>query len=850
MSKTRLQESNLPVARPLDAPRGRIANIRRESDCSLNNEVEHERMVKTSQQVSCGFDDITLEKSVELRRRAPSASSIGEPISIVTNVFLPHSCSPSPTRVTDMHKQCYSPSTNQMVRPNIPYSASPSPTQSPTRQRLLRSLSPITTKTTLKRRYATSIDEVESKRSCGAVVATGAFVRSSTSPLVTDRTFPYPSTIPQQFAQPSSVNVNCTPSSSSAGIRRLTNSDSIIERHDSGSTADEQKGSAGDVEDVMDVQMNESPPSEVSNPQPSIVTECQHKSSSCESSTCSDECKCVSGKSSVEEEEEQQQSEQAWLMLIGLLCCVESWKILNIFRVGCMLVLLLNIVCALTMADSRRKAPSPDEPVIIVGGGLAGLAAAIEALGHHAKVIIIDSEKNLGGNSAKASSGINACGTSTQEKMGINDSRDLFYMDTMNAGDRENDEALVDILVDQSSAAIEFLMDLGVDLSDINLCGGHSVPRTHWIPSPKEGRPTPVGMGIINAAKKRITEIETSRPDDVTIMTDTRVVGLTSWNAYVNGVNVIQDGKRKEINGKAVILTTGGFSADRNEDASLLHEFASDKLRFPTTNGAFARGDGVKMARAMGAQVIGMDRVQIHPTAFVDPSDPSAGTKFLAAEALRGKGAILINSNGVRFANELGRRDYLTERILRECKPIKTFQGGSAGLPAAFMMMNDKAADSFGRPAFNFYANIKKLFTKYNSSNEFAELSGISFETLKNTLLEYNKHVKVGSDATKEKDSFGKTVFPVAIDPSEPIYIAIITPAIHYTMGGLKIDKQARVYNEFISKPFNGLLAAGEVTGGVHGANRLAGNSLLECVVFGRIAGRTAAGINYTHEEL
>uniref|UniRef100_A0A0K0D2N6 fumarate reductase (NADH) n=1 Tax=Angiostrongylus cantonensis TaxID=6313 RepID=A0A0K0D2N6_ANGCA len=471
------------------------------------------------------------------------------------------------------------------------------------------------------------------------------------------------------------------------------------------------------------------------------------------------------------------------------------------------------------------------------------LSAAIEALEHHAKVIIIDSEKNLGGNSAKASSGINACGTTTQEKMGIKDSRDIFYMDTVNAGDRENDEALVDILVEQSSAAIDFLMGLGVNLTDVNLCGGHSVPRTHWyvIPSPKEGRPTPVGMGIISAVMQRVTEVAKSRPDDVTVMTNTRVVGLTSWNAYVNGVNVIEDGKRKEINGKAVILTTGGFSADRNEDASLLHEF----LRFPTTNGGFARGDGVKMARAMGAQVVGMDRVQIHPTAFVDPADPSAGTKFLAAEALRGKGAILINSNGVRFANELGRRDYLTERILRECKPIETFQGGSAGLPAAFMVMNEEAADSFGRPAFNFYAHFKKLFTKYNTAKEFAEQSGIPFDALKSTLLEYNKYIKGDSG-----DSFGKTVFPVAIDPNEPVYIAIITPAIHYTMGGLKIDKQARVYNEFVSKPFQGLLAAGEVTGGVHGANRLAGNSLLECVVFGRIAGRTAAGINYTHEEL
>ncbi|WKY00820.1 hypothetical protein Q1695_015109 [Nippostrongylus brasiliensis] len=502
------------------------------------------------------------------------------------------------------------------------------------------------------------------------------------------------------------------------------------------------------------------------------------------------------------------------------------------------------------MADARRKAPSSDEAVIIVGGGLAGLSAAVEALERGAKVIIIDGEKNLGGNSAKASSGISAAGTPTQQKLGIHDSKNAFYLDTMNAGDRENDEALVDVLVEQSPEAIKFLMDLGVDLSDTNLCGGHSVPRTHWIPPPKEGKAVNVGFAIINAVKQRINDIAKARPDDVSIMTDTRVVGLTSWNAYVTGVNIVQNGKRSEVNGKAVVLATGGFSADKDEDASLLREFANDKLRFPTTNGAFARGDGVKMARAMGAQVVGMDRVQIHPTAFVDPADPAAGTKFLAAEALRGKGAILINSKGARFANELGRRDYVTERILQDCGPIEGFQGGSGGLTAAIMLINDKAVDSFGRPTFNFYSIVKKFFKKYDSMKDFATAAGINYNDLEKTITEYNKYADQGSGDAPQKDAFGKSVFPVAFNPDEAVYAGIITPAIHYTMGGLKIDKQARVHNEFVGQPFKGLLAAGEVTGGVHGANRLAGNSLLECVVFGRIAGRTAAATNYSHEEL
>ncbi|RCN45282.1 hypothetical protein ANCCAN_08678 [Ancylostoma caninum] len=295
LSKSKISDPNLPVARRLDAPRGRIANIRRESDCSLSNEVEHERLVKTSQQVSCGFDDITLESSssMEMRRRAPSVSSVGEPISIVTNVFLPHSCSPSPTRVTDMHKQCYSPSTHQMVRPNIPYSATPSPTQSPTRQRLLRSLSPITTKSALKRRYTAGVDEVEPKRSCGGGGVAGVFVRNSTSPLVTDRSFPYPPTTSQEFAQPSTVSINWH---ASALGRRATNPENLLERRTSNdSVAEEQKNVDG--MESTEIQAEEMS-SEEDVQRQSNETSTQPR----RCTTCSGECMCV-GKSSSEEPE-------------------------------------------------------------------------------------------------------------------------------------------------------------------------------------------------------------------------------------------------------------------------------------------------------------------------------------------------------------------------------------------------------------------------------------------------------------------------------------------------------------------------------------------------------------------
>ncbi|EFO27367.2 hypothetical protein LOAG_01110 [Loa loa] len=244
------------------------------------------------------------------------------------------------------------------------------------------------------------------------------------------------------------------------------------------------------------------------------------------------------------------------------------------------------------------------------------------------------------------------------------------------------------------------------------------------------------------------------------------------------------------------------------------------------------------MARAMGAALVGMQNVQIHPTAFVDPKDPVATTKFLAAEALRGKGAILLNDKGERFVNELGRRDHVTDKILKFC--AKNEEAG--GAHTAFMIMDDQAVDDFGRASFGFYAKIKGFFKQLDTLEEVANYMGIESSKLKATLDEYNKHAH--STLSKE-DKFGKKIFPVALE-HPPYYVAIITPAVHYTMGGIKIDKDAAVYNEFSGKPFKGLLAAGEVTGGVHGRNRLAGNSLLECVVYGRIAGHNAANIRYS----
>ncbi|CAI5456081.1 unnamed protein product [Caenorhabditis angaria] len=204
------------VGRGIDAPRGRIANIRRESNCSVDSEVAHERLVKVSQQVSTGFDDISIEplpSVADYRRRTASFSTtLGEPISVVTNVFIPHSCSPSPTRLPDAFKQCYSPSTQQVIRPHISYSPSPkqSPSQSPTRhhKKFVRSVSPIllNNRSTLKRKLTAKEVEMDPKRAL--------IHRNNTSPLVNNDRFPYPSSVHSNesasgFASPSVPHSPC-----------------------------------------------------------------------------------------------------------------------------------------------------------------------------------------------------------------------------------------------------------------------------------------------------------------------------------------------------------------------------------------------------------------------------------------------------------------------------------------------------------------------------------------------------------------------------------------------------------------------------------------------------------------
>jgi cleavage and polyadenylation specificity factor subunit 2 len=250
---------------------------------------------------------------------------------------------------------------------------------------------------------------------------------------------------------------------------------------------------------------------------------------------------------------------------------------------------------------------------------------------------------------------------------------------------------------------------------------------------------------------------------------------------------------------------------------------------YPTTNGPWATGDIIKRVQDLGVSLIHMDKVQVHPTGFVEPSQPNFHTKFLAPEALRGCGAILLDSQGERFVNELGRRDHVSAEILSKCG---RFEKKDDNPIVSAMLLTDAVINRFGAASAGFY-KFKKLIQDVGTLADLAKFLNVDDAVLKSTLKEYS------DAAQKGEDSFGKKAFPHVFTEDEHFYVAYITPTLHYCMGGIEINDRAQVMSSH--GPVAGLYGAGEVTGGVHGNNRLGGNSLLECVVFGRMAGQHAA---------
>ena len=442
-----------------------------------------------------------------------------------------------------------------------------------------------------------------------------------------------------------------------------------------------------------------------------------------------------------------------------------------------------------------------DYDVVIIGSGGTGLSAAIQANELGMKVAVLEKEKELGGNTNRASSGMNAAETNVQLHHGVIDNVADFYHETYKDGGRLNDKDMLGYFVYHTAPAIDWLADHDIKLDDITITGGMSKKRTH-----RPASMAPIGGFLVKSL------LEVVAQEDIPVFNKTKVTKLRRTDdGRVNGVEVNADGIIKVINAKAVILATGGFGASKE----YIKRFRPDLESYKTTNQPGATGDGLKLAENVGAELMQMNLVQVHPT--VQQDNPHV---YLIGEAVRGEGAIMVNGEGKRFVNELNTRKICANAI--------------TALPehSAYLIFDQGIRDHV--KAIEFYDKVG-LVVHGETIEDLAKQINVDPSNLKQTVTTWNQAVENHDDA-----EFGRTT---GMDRgiTKPGFFAIhIAPAIHYTMGGIHITPKTQVLdgNGDIIK---GLFAAGEVAGGLHGNNRVGGNSIAEKIVFGRQAGQQLA---------
>ncbi|OCK76210.1 Flavocytochrome c [Lepidopterella palustris CBS 459.81] len=447
---------------------------------------------------------------------------------------------------------------------------------------------------------------------------------------------------------------------------------------------------------------------------------------------------------------------------------------------------------------------------IVVGSGLAGLSAASQLVAHNVPVHLLERSPKPGGNSIKASSGINGAPTRYQLGSDID-----FYDDTLKsagkalATSRDKREKLISTLTNSSSSAVYWLVDeKGIDLSKVAQLGGHSKPRTH-----RGAGQTPPGASIVTTLLNSLKASPLFQ-----LKTSCLVTKVLQTGGEVTGVEYSCEGEESKALHGPVVFASGGFAGDAE---GLLAYYRPDLAGFPSTNDP--RPGSQKLLTDVGAELIDMELVQVHPTGFVDPKNPSAPIKFLAAEVLRGEGGLLLHDDK-RFFDELETRENVTNAI------ISNPATDASPRQWDVQLVLDEGVYNAAKSHIDFYL-WKGLMRKIAA----ADLGPNALSTIQ----EY-----ADAAAGRVADPFGRTSFAnwtlTDVTPDSILYVGRVTPVVHFTMGGVVINEQSEVIKAG-GEPIKGLWAAGEVTGGVHGGNRLGGSSLLECVVFGRIAGDRAA---------
>ncbi|PWC10583.1 flavocytochrome c [Brenneria roseae subsp. americana] len=436
--------------------------------------------------------------------------------------------------------------------------------------------------------------------------------------------------------------------------------------------------------------------------------------------------------------------------------------------------------------------------IVIIGAGGAGMSAAIEAHNQGANVILLEKMPFAGGNTARAEAGLNAAGTDLQKARGITDSPELFYEDTMKGGRNINNPEVVKTLTEHAKDSVTFLKANGADLADLTRTGGSSVDRTH---RPAGG--VAAGSFIATALIKKVKEL------DIDLRTNTSATDiLKNDKGEVTGVKAKgKDGQEFTIDAKKIMITSGGFGANFD----MIKQYDPKLVDFKTTNAPGSLGEGIKMAQGLNAKLVDMEYIQIHPSTV-------PGKGILITEAVRGDGAIMVNESGKRFVNELLTRDVVSQSILQ--------QPGAH----AYLIFNDELVNQ--NQATKSYFK-QKLVAEGDTPEALGKAINVDGKQLTQTINTYSAAVKAKKDGEFDRDSM-----KLALD-SGKYYAIEITPGIHHTMGGIAINNKAQVL-DVNGNVIPNLFAAGEAAGGVHGANRLGGNSLADIVTYGRIGAAEA----------
>ena len=450
-------------------------------------------------------------------------------------------------------------------------------------------------------------------------------------------------------------------------------------------------------------------------------------------------------------------------------------------------------------AAAEKTAETLDCDVVIVGAGGAGLTAAVRATQAGAKVLVLEKMPFVGGNSLKASGGMNCADTKFQAALDITDSGvPEFIEDTMNGGHGINDLALVTTMAENSAEAVDWLESIGAPLPKVAATGGTVHKYLH---SPEDG--SPVGEYLVAKLD------EEAKKNGIEVMLNTTATEILMDGGAAVGVKANDAAHEYTINAKAVVLATGGFGANFD----LMCSFNPSLANAVTTNHPGATGDGILMAEAVGAATVDMEQIQLHPTVY-------QATSMLVSEKMRSLGAILVNQNGVRFTNDLATRDAVSNAELEQ-------PGGYA-----WIIFDQNLVDNNKSAAKYIEQGMAVTGDTYEA---LAEAMNVDAEAFVKTMETWNEAVATGVDA-----EFGRNNGMDADLSTAPFYAIQIAPGIHHTMGGVKIDTATRVIDTE-GQPIPGLFAAGETTGGVHGGNRIGGNAVCDFVVFGRIAGANAA---------